>query len=193
MQQERRRQQDRTDATRAALLEAGRMLFVEKGFAGTSTPELVAATGLTRGALYHHYADKRALFAAVVEREAQAAADAIETMPSVNAPLDALRAGSRVYLEAMSVPGRTRLLLLDGPAVLGLSEMDEIHARHGNRTLRQGLEAAMESGAIRRLPLAVTTEMLGALFDRAALSVAQGASLEDALAVVSAVLDGLRA
>lgn len=193
MQQERRRQQDRTDATRAALLEAGRMLFVEKGFAGTSTPELVAATGLTRGALYHHYADKRALFAAVVEREAQAAADAIETMPSVNAPLDALRAGSRVYLEAMSVPGRTRLLLLDGPAVLGLSEMDEIHARHGNRTLRQGLEAAMGSGAIRRLPLAVTTEMLGALFDRAALSVAQGASLEDALAVVSAVLDGLRA
>ncbi|MBP0439261.1 TetR/AcrR family transcriptional regulator [Tianweitania sediminis] len=193
MQQERRRQQDRTDGTRAALLEAGRMLFVEKGFAGTSTPELVAATGLTRGALYHHYADKRALFAAVVEREAQAAAEAIETMPSVNAPLDALRVGSRVYLEAMSVPGRTRLLLLDGPAVLGLSEMDEIHARHGNRTLRQGLEAAMESGAIRRLPLAVTTEMLGALFDRAALSVAQGASLEDALAVVSAVLDGLRA
>ncbi|HEV7415478.1 MAG TPA: TetR/AcrR family transcriptional regulator [Tianweitania sediminis] len=193
MQQERRRQQDRTDATRAALLEAGRMLFVEKGFAGTSTPELVAATGLTRGALYHHYADKRALFAAVVEREAQAAADAIETMPPVNAPLDALRVGSRVYLEAMSVPGRTRLLLLDGPAVLGLSEMDEIHARHGNRSLRQGLEAAMESGAIRRLPLAVTTEMLGALFDRAALSVAQGASLEDALAVVCAVLDGLRA
>lgn len=173
------------------MLEAGRTLFIEKGFAGTSTPELVAATGLTRGALYHHYADKRALFAAIVEREASEVAGVIETMPPPTSAFDALIEGSRVYLEAMSTPGRTRLLLIDGPAALGLGEMDEIHARNGNRTLRMGLEAAMQAGAIRSLPLDVTTEMLGALFDRAALSIDQGASLEDALLVVNAVIEGL--
>lgn len=193
MQQGRRRQQDRTDATRAALLEAGRALFVEKGFAGTSTPELVAATGLTRGALYHHYADKQALFAAIVENEAAAVAAVIDTMQVPHSAHQALVDGSRIYLEAMSAPGRTRLLLIDGPATLGLAAMDAIHARHGNRTLRLGLSAAMDSSAIRRLPLDVTTEMLGALFDRAALSIDQGASLDEALTVINAVIEGLKA
>lgn len=193
MQVMRRRQQDRTDATRTALLEAGRELFVEKGFADTSTPELVAATGLTRGALYHHYADKRALFAAIVEREAEAVAQAIETMPASKSALEALVVGGKVYLEAMTVPGRTRLLLIDGPAALGLAGMDEIHARHGNRALRDGLDYAMREGSLKKLPLDAATELLGALFDRASLSVDQGASLKDVLKVVDAVIEGLRA
>jgi hypothetical protein len=71
--------------------------------------------------------------------------------------------------------------------------MDAIHARHGNRTLRDGLDAAMQNGSIKALPLDLATEMFGALFDRAALSIEQGADLEAALQVIVAVMDGLRA
>lgn len=193
MQQEnaRRSNRERTEGTRAALLETARKLFVEKGFAETGTPELVAAAGMTRGALYHHFADKQALFRAVVEAEAAASAQAIENMPPPRSAYGALIDASRIYLEAMTVPGRTRLLLIDGPAVLGLAAMDDIHARHGNRTLRIGLDMAMREGSIRRLPIAPLTEMLGALFDRAALSIEQGTSLDEALEVIEAVIAGL--
>jgi AcrR family transcriptional regulator len=187
-----RTNRDRTDATRGDLIAAGRRLFTEKGYASTGTPELVEAAGVTRGALYHHFADKRALFEAVVEAEATSVAAEIETAaPASLAPLDALVEGSRAYLAAMRSPGRTRLLLLDGPAVLGRPEMDAIDARHGNRTLREGLAAAMRAGAIRKLPLDALTVLLGAMLDRAALSVEAGGKLEDQIAVVSATFSGL--
>jgi AcrR family transcriptional regulator len=188
----RRSNRDRTDTTRAELIAAARRLFTEKGYAATGTPELVEAAGVTRGALYHHFADKQALFQAVVEAEAATVASEIEqAAPTSLAPIDALVDGSRAYLEAMRSPGRTRLLLLDGPAVLGRPEMDAIDARHGNRTLREGLAAAMRAGAVRRLPLDALTVLLGAMLDRAALSIEAGGKPEDQLAVVSAMLRGL--
>ena len=146
MQQEtgRRSNRERSDETRERLIEAARRLFVDKSYAETGTPEIAREAGVTRGALYHHFADKQALFAAVVEREASTVADEIErhTTTSSTATI-ALIEGGEAYLKAMAAPGRTRLLLLDGPAVLGRSGMDEVDNRHGNRTLKQGLEAAM--------------------------------------------------
>ncbi len=97
------------------------------------------------------------------------------------------------YLEAMAAPGRTRLLLLDGPSVLGRKAMDEIDARHGNRTLREGLAAAMRAGTIRRLPLGPLTSMLGAMLDRAALDRENGDSEAEARQVVEALFAGLAA
>ncbi|MBO6903299.1 MAG: TetR/AcrR family transcriptional regulator [Rhizobiaceae bacterium] len=195
MQQEsaRRSNRDRTDATRAALIAAARALFVDKGYASTGTPEIVGAAGVTRGALYHHFADKEALFRAVVEQEAEFVAAEIErAAPSDAADLaSALSAGGRAYLEAMRLPGRTRLLLLDGPAVLGRAVMDEIDSRHGNRTLREGLDAAMRAGALPRLPLETLTALLGAMYDRAALAVANGARLDDHVVVMEALLAGI--
>ncbi len=111
-----RSNRDRTVKTRFALMQAARRLFIEKGYAETSTPEIVAAAGITRGALYHHFEDKRALFRAIVTGEALAVARAIErNAPADLRPIDALLAGSSAYLEAMRVPGRTRLLLIEGP------------------------------------------------------------------------------
>lgn len=194
MQQEsaRRSNRDRTEATRADLIAAARKLFTEKSYAETGTPEIVAAAGVTRGALYHHFADKQALFAAVVEQEAAAVAQEIErASPPSLFPRDALIAGSDAYLAAMRTPGRTRLLLLDGPAVLDRAAMDAIDNRHGSRSLREGLVAAMRAQAMTRLPAEALTALLAAAFDRAALAIEAGASAEDYRAVLMALIDGL--
>lgn len=188
----RRSNRDRTEGTRADLIAAARKLFTEKSYAETGTPEIVAAAGVTRGALYHHFADKQALFAAVVEQEAAAVAEEIEraSPPSLFAR-DALIAGSDAYLAAMRAPGRTRLLLLDGPGVLGRAAMDEIDNRHGNRSLGEGLVAAMRSQSMTRLPVDALTALLAAAFDRAALAIEAGASTEDYRIVLVALIDGL--
>ncbi|WP_024588840.1 TetR/AcrR family transcriptional regulator [Aliihoeflea sp. 2WW] len=190
---ERRSNQMRTEATRAALIAAARDLFVEKTYAETGTPEIVSRAGVTRGALYHHFADKQALFAAVVEAESEAVARSIEVSTPIDLPaVEALVTGGEAFMTAMAEPGRTRLLLLDGPAVLGRRAMDEIDARHGGRTLREGLAMAMRQGAIRRLPIDALAALLSAMFDRAALEIAGGASEADHHAAVRAVILGLR-
>lgn len=181
MQQAKRRSNsERTETTRQALLAAARALFVAKGYAETSTPEIVATAGITRGALYHHFEDKKALFRALLEAEARAVAEQIEqAAPAALAPVAALEAGGLAYLEAMTVPGRTRLLLVEGPAVIGLKEMAALDALNGARTLREGLEAALPEAARAGLPLAELAQILSAAFDRAALAVETG---EDAAA-----------
>jgi AcrR family transcriptional regulator len=188
----RRTNDERTEATRAALLDAARVLFVDKGYAATGTPEIVAVAGLTRGALYHHFADKAAVLRAVLEREAAAVAAEIERashgQPTARA---ALLAGAEAYFAAMSRPGRTRMLLLDGPAVLGRAEMDRIDRATAAGTLRDGLAHGMAQGELRPLPLEALTTLLSAAFDRAALAIADGAAPPDYRATIEALLDGL--
>jgi AcrR family transcriptional regulator len=189
----RRTQAERREETRGQLLAAARALFAEKGFAETSTPDIVARAGVTRGALYHHFADKEALFAAVVEAEHAAVAASIETAGDATPqdPVAALLAGSAAFFAAMSDAGRRQILLVDAPAVLGRAALDEIDARHGLETLVCGLRDAMEAGAIRRLPVVPLAQLFGALFDRAALApVEQQGEFQEALA---AMLEGLRA
>lgn len=171
-----RSNRDRTEKTRSALMQAARRLFIEKGYAETSTPEIVSAAGITRGALYHHFEDKRALFRAVVTGEALAVADAIERNAPANLrPIDALLAGSSAYLDAMRVPGRTRLLLIEGPSVLGPAAMKKLDEENAARTLRDGLETAMNKrNVLSSASLAALADMLSAAFDRAALAIDAG-------------------
>jgi AcrR family transcriptional regulator len=178
-----RTNQERSDATRDALLKAARKLFVDRGYAETSTPDIVAAAGITRGALYHHFEDKRALFRAVVEAEARAVADEIEqSTGSAATPLAALLSGTDAYLVTMTVPGRTRLLLIDGPAALGVAAMQEIDEASSAQTLRNALEAVMKPP--KGVSLDHLTALLSASFDRAALEI-DGA--EDPRAVTAAM------
>lgn len=190
--QERRSNEERSRQTRAALIAAAQALFLKQGYGQTGTPEIVKAAALTRGALYHHFADKQALLEAVAEAEAAAIATDIEVATvSDRDPLRALAAGGRAFLAAMAAPGRTRLMLLDAPAVLGREAVRDIEARHAMRTLREGLEAAVAAGAIAALPPAVLTEALGAVFDRAALAIAAGDTPEDWHRVIDALVAGL--
>lgn len=172
-----RSNRERTEATRGALMDAARALFVEKGYADTSTPEVVAAAGTTRGALYHHFVDKRDLFRAVLAREMAAVADEIRAASRDGLPpLKALVAGSDAYLRAMTAPGRTRLLLVDGPAVLGLAEVLAMDGAAAAATLAEGLTAA--GVAPRGVALPVLADLLSAAFDRAALAVDAGGDLK---------------
>ncbi|MEM6710132.1 MAG: TetR/AcrR family transcriptional regulator [Pseudomonadota bacterium] len=183
----------RTDATRAALLTAARTLFSEKGYAETSTPEIVKAAGVTRGALYHHFADKVALFRAVVVEEYRAVAEEIEAF-ATDAPtsaIDALQQGSRGFLAAMADRGRVQIMLLDGPVVLGPGELSRIDRETSADSLRLGLEQAMEAGELKTLPVAALTVQLSALFDRAALAIAEGDEAEPHLAVLDAIFTSL--
>lgn len=186
--------EQRTASTRAALIAAAREAFATKGYAETGTPELVRAAGVTRGALYHHYDGKLALFRAVVEAESNAVAAEIETgAANTGAPLDALIAGAGAYFTAMQAPGRIRLLLVDGPAVLGVAAMHAIDMQTSGHSLRAGLEAAMQTGAMRPLPIEALTALLSAAFDRGALEIAGGVSADDVEKTIAALLDGLRA
>lgn len=160
---------ERRAQMRARLIAAARALFVEKGYAEASTPEIVRAAGATRGALYHHFADKQALFRAVVIAEAEALTQAIETASQSVALEQALEAGSRAFFEAMQVDGRAQILLVDGPAVLGAAEMDQIDAGGGRASLLAGLKATQPNRSTEELQ--ALSVVLSAAFDRAALEI----------------------
>jgi len=169
-----RTNRERTEATRLALIDAARALFVSKGYGDTSTPEIAVAAGITRGALYHHFADKRDLFRQVLVREAETVAADIEAAtPQQLTPREALLEGSQAYLKAMSAPGRTRLLLIEGPAVLGLEEIMAIDEATSAGSLRQGLENARRGKG--EVSLDALARLLSAAFDRAALEIDAGA------------------
>lgn len=190
----RRSNAERTKATRQLLMSAARRLFIEKGYAETSTPEIVKAAKITRGALYHHFQDKTDLFRAVVRAEYEAVATEITAQATHNptTAVDALMQGSKAFLDAMQAKGRVRLMLLDAPAVLGRKELDRIDQETSEDTLRLGLQAAMESGEIAHLPLTPLTRQLSAMFDRAALAIADGDAAQDHLAVFMAIFMSLR-
>jgi len=184
---------ERRAATRSALLASARHLFTQKGYADTTTPEIVADAKITRGALYHHYRDKEDLFRAVTLAEFQAVAKEIEDRTAGSqSPFAALSAGAAAFIRAMQKPGRARIMLLDGPAVLGRAEIDRMDRETSAATLRSGLQAAMDTGEIRTLPIDALTSQLSAMFDRAALEIIDGGDAEAHLAVISELLHALK-
>ena len=192
----RRSNAERHAETRAALIKAARALFAEKGFAETGTPEIVATAGVTRGALYYHFADKRDLFQAVLEAEEEALAARINavSMPFADDPVEALMAGTRAFLAAATDAGTNRIVFVDGPAALGWDDWRKIDARHSAATLREGLSAAMDAGVLKPLPLDEITNMLSASFNEAALGLGTGRYAQVALEeTFRALFEGLRA
>ncbi|MDU6829489.1 MAG: helix-turn-helix domain-containing protein [Bradyrhizobium sp.] len=174
----RRSNPERTAEMRARLVATARRLFVTHGYAATSTPSIVEAAGVTRGALYHHFADKQAIFRAVVEAESEAVAAAIAAADTPGLSARArLLAGAKAYVLAMQAQGRTRLLLIEG--------------RNGDASLKTGLEEAIAEGTLPRLPIEALTSLLSAMFERAAIDVAEGEPMDNVLAVIAQVLRGL--
>ncbi|WP_120496712.1 TetR/AcrR family transcriptional regulator [Kiloniella sp. EL199] len=167
---------DRTKDTQQALITAARQLFIRHGYAATSTPDIVNEAGVTRGALYHHYKDKAELFRAVLYKEALAVAEEIEMRTSTDMePMGALSAGSDAYFDAISVPGRAKMLLIDGPAALGFDEIREIGQETGGEELRQGLEHLF-GDKNPDVDITILADLFSAMFDRGALAISLGGS-----------------
>ncbi len=189
---------EQTERTRAALLAAGRALFGQRGFANTSTEDLVHEAGVTRGALYHHYRDKRALFEAVYEEIERGLVDELaDALKDVKDPLEVLRRGAEAFLNACLDPAVQRISLLEAPSVLGWNRWREIDQAHGLGLVQAALQTAMDAGAIRSGPVEALAHVLfGALMDAAMLLAASPVpdeAREDVGKAVTVLIDGLAA
>ncbi len=195
MQEKKQSKAEKHAATRAALLATARGLFAEKGYAGAGTEDVVREAQVTRGALYYHFADKRALFEAVVETEAALVLAAINAASATAAsPLDALLLGSRAFLDACLAPGTRQIYLLDAPSVLGWARWREIDGRHAMGALRSGVEAAMAAlPEQRRLPPEALTYLLSGAMNEAVLWLAETGDAAAARAACETVLNRLLA
>lgn len=177
----RRSQEDRSRSTRAALEDAGRLLFTEHGFAGTSAQQLVAEAGVTRGALQHHYGDKRGLFLAVLEQlETETTTEIEHTMRAV--PEDnivaAMASGLNAFLEICQRPEMIRIALFDAPAVLGWQAWRELEARHGLGLITTELERARDAGLITADGIPILAQLLLSAVSEAGLIVAHAEDKE---------------
>lgn len=193
----RRTQAERSGITRAALLDAAHGLFAERGFAGTSVDDVVAAAGLTKGALYHQFGGgKEELFAAVFEREQERmAADQVRAASGASDAWEALRLGCHAFLDSALEPGTQRIALLDGPGVLGWERLRELESPHAMRLLTGALEQSMAAGRIARRPVEPLANLLFGALCEAAMAIAragdQRAALADTRREIDRLLDAL--
>jgi AcrR family transcriptional regulator len=164
-----RTQRERTEATTGQLIGAARRLFAADGYQATSLEDVVAAAGVTKGALYHHFAGKRELFRAVFEREEQELARACHAAYARKRdPWEGFYEGCRAFVEAVLDPGVQRIALLDAPAVLGWETVREVQRNYAMAMVRNGLEEAIRSGRIAERPVDSLAHLLfGALCEGA--------------------------
>ena len=169
------RQAARSEATRAKLIEVGTELFSERGFAAVGTEEIVDRAQVTRGALYHHFGDKRDLFRAVHEELEQrivaGIGAALEANPRED-PLEALEVAAGAVLDVALDSKIARVTLIDAPSVLGWEEWREIDVRYGLGLTEAVLNAAMENSRIAKQPVRPLAHLLVAAVGEAAIMVA---------------------
>lgn len=187
-----------SEATRAALIETARRLFAERGYAGVGTEEIVRAAGVTRGALYHHFAGKKELFRAVYEEVERQLVERIaaSALSSAADPLEALHAGAQAFLDACEDPAVQRIALVDAPSVLGWEQWREIGLRYGFGVVQATVQAAMDAGLIERQPVEALSHLLLGAIDEGAMLIARaddaGRTREQVGSSVARFLDTLR-
>lgn len=199
MQMTRRTQADRTAATRSALIAAARRQFAEHGFTGVGTEAIVEAAQVSRGALYHHFGDKTELFAAVM--------DAVESDVTQDVAEKALAGEDTgfvavmtravdAWLDACEAPEVQRILLLDGPAVLGWARWRELCQPYVLTLVRGLLDQAIADNEIDPVPIGPLAHGLVAMADEAAMYVASAEDKDvarrETVAVVTRLLEGLK-
>jgi AcrR family transcriptional regulator len=185
-------------ATRGQLIEVATRLFAEHGYEGTSIEAVLSAAGVSRGALYHHFAGKEALFEAVVAAVSdQVTAELAETVRDSVDPVDAMRTAALAWISLAADPVIQRVVLVDAPSVLG---WDRWRAMDDGRTLgalRAMLQAVSDSDG-GRLPSELVgpfSHMILAALDEIVLVVARSpdsaAAVAEGRMAVEALLDRL--
>lgn len=188
---------EQSEATRRALLDAARALFAERGFADTPTEDIVHAAGVTRGALYHHFKDKTALFSAVVEQmEEEVTGKVAEAAMSSGGVWEGLIGATERFLDLCMDPAVRRVLLTEAPAVLGIAAWREIERRYGLGLTKVALETAMNDGLIEQQPSEPLAHIMLGAINEAALTIGAAddpqKAREEVGAALRRMLEGMR-
>ncbi|HEX9522537.1 MAG TPA: TetR/AcrR family transcriptional regulator [Reyranella sp.] len=173
---------ERGQATRLRIVATATTLFSELGYEATSIEAVLRESSVSRGALYHHFDSKDALFEAVLEAiEADLAQAAIAASRDIADPAKALRTGCDIFLDLTQTKKVRQIVLVDAPAVLGWQKWREIEARYGFGLLKAALEAAAARGQVRRDLVDVFAHMLLAALIEVALMVSRADDPAEAL------------
>ncbi|WP_293699875.1 TetR family transcriptional regulator [uncultured Agrococcus sp.] len=173
--------------TARSILEAATRLFATHGFADVSLDDIAREAGVTRGAVYHHYRNKAGLFERVAAKQQEEVAGAVVEAAerAGSGAIDQLRAGSHAFLDAATAGAAARILLIDGPAVIGWEGWRRHDAEHSALHLRDVLKAV----GVRKELLEAMTALLSGAMNEAALWIAQHAAGEEARRSAHATLD----
>jgi len=183
----------RPSKNRDKLLKAARRMFAERGYAETGTEDIVREAGVTRGALYHQFADKQDLFRAVLEEMLPEIGQRLfeETMARIAHDRDDLQVGAQVLLGIYTDPEVRRLFLIEGPAVLGLAGWKALQAPLSTLFLDHALQHLVDEGYIAAGEMRPINELLSGALQQAALGIAAADDPEAARAEYAAGLDRL--
>lgn len=184
-----------SDATRRSLLSVARATFARNGYAGASIGDIAQQAEVTHGALYHHFENKRALFAAVCEDVEQTLVDRLVRSDAGDG--SPLSHGCDAFLDACEERDFQRIILLDAPAVLGWETWHEMDARHGLALLTRAVQAEMRSGQIPEHDAASLAYVIHGALNEAGHAIARADDTGETRArmgrAVEALLQGLRA
>ncbi|MCY9784539.1 TetR/AcrR family transcriptional regulator [Nocardiopsis sp. EMB25] len=185
------------ERTRRALLGHARRLFAEHGYAEVGLAEVVAAASVTKGALYHQFDGKSDLFRAVLEEvQAEVSARVAKAADAHDDPWARLTAGCRAFLTASTDPRVQRIMLVDGPAVLGWAAWRAMDEAGSARHLTEALTELAEAGLLRPQPIAPLAHLLSGAMNEAALWLAASGAdgdPEEVWTALSGMLESLRA
>lgn len=182
------------EETKQALLRESRRLFARRGYGAVGLPEIVRAAGVTKGALYHHFDSKSDLFRAVLEQVQQEVAERVVATAEMHDDLwQQLIAGCEAFLSASTGPEIQRIMLVDGPAVLGWNEWRALDEAASARHLSEALAALIEDGTIASQPVAPLAHLLSGAMNEAAMWLAAAGSQQDLADVKTALSQMLAA
>jgi AcrR family transcriptional regulator len=188
------RRAEHASDTRTALIEAARRLFAAHGYDETGTEQIVADARVTRGALYHHFRDKADLFRAVMAEAAGSVAQRLidEQLASESpSPLAEIRNGVSAFLDVCVASDFQRIVLVDGPRVLGSDAWEELVERYGRGILEEWLNRCMQAGELATVPVRALARLLIAMLTEASLAIARSTTPAQTRAELGVVVDRL--
>lgn len=176
--------------TVAKIVAIATKLFSEKGYANTSTEEIVQLAGVTRGAFYHHFSSKEALFLAVFEASQRKIRDRIlSDIASVSDPWERLLKGNYSFLKTSSDPEFRQIVARDAPSVLGWEVYREIDSRYSTNLLHSILQNLRDAGVTKPLSVDALTHAIAGAANELALWIAEAKDCKRALAKAQATLE----
>ena len=179
-------QAQRRAETIRAIVAAARGLFGSDGFAAPTIDRIAAAAGVAKGAVYHHFAAKDEIFERVLDTvQGELAAGTAKAAWGAKSPVEAIERGTRAFLKACTAPEVRRIVLFDGPAVLGWKRWREIDEAHFSALLAAAIAELRRSSPDTRGARALTRLLLGAVTEAALACASAAEAGEDADAAVA--------